>query len=383
VIRWLIMSMSAWTAEQELQALRDAIKAYAPSFQEKPIVAILKRIFNGLPVTFSVDSFGNVKVVAGKESPVLLIASHMDTIASELPFSEDAEYLHGRGAVDCRPSLLAMALATRRAVVKGFTGTIVFGGIAAEEVSTHGIKVFLEDMVEKPDFAIFGEPTGAGKICIAYKGRVWLGVSVGCKPGHVAAAWIHANAIETIAEFYQALKDALKSLVKGKDMTPFFTPRATITTIHAGSIPNMLPEGATADVDVRFPPAIKKEQVIEMANQIKDDLVKKYKIVDPSFSMSLEVKSSIDAIRVDQDNAACEMLAACIESEGAGEKPTFVKKTGTTFMNHIGAFFGCPVVTYGPGDPGLEHTPGEKVLKKEFLQAVDILEGFITRMAER
>lgn len=376
------MSMSAWTAEQEIQALRDAIKVYAPSFKEQPIVDILRHIFDGLPVVFSVDGIGNVKVIAGKGNPVLLLASHMDTIASELPFSEDAEFLRGRGAVDCRPSLLAMALAMRRAIVKGFTGTIVFGGIAAEEISTDGIKTFLEGMVEKPDFAIFGEPTGADKICIGYKGRVWLGLTVACKPGHVAAAWIHANAIEAITEFYQELKEALQALVKGKELTPFFTPRAAITTIHAGSIPNMLPEGATADVDVRFPPGIKKEQIIEIANQIKNNLVKRCQAVDASFSMIIEVKSSIDAIRVSQGNAACESLAACVESAG-GEKPSFVKKTGTTFMNHIGSFFGCPIVTYGPGDPALEHTPGEKVLKKEFLQTINVLEAFVSRVAER
>ncbi|MEX2717227.1 MAG: M20/M25/M40 family metallo-hydrolase [Candidatus Sigynarchaeum springense] len=372
--------MSAWTAEQELQALRDAIKAYAPSFKEQPVAAILKRVFDGLPVAFFIDKFGNVKVIAGKGSPVLLIASHMDTIPSELPFYEDAEFIHGRGAVDCRASLLAMALATRRAVVKGFTGTVVFGGIAAEEASTDGIKVFLEEMTEKPDFAIFGEPTGAGKICIAYKGRVWLGLSVTCKPGHVAAAWIHANAIEAITEFYQELKASLCATTKGKELTPYFTPRASITTIHAGSIPNMLPASATADVDVRFPPGTKKEQIIETANQIRDAIVKRYQAIDPGFSMSIEVKSSIDAIRVPQDSDTCEMLAACVEST-IHEKPAFVKKTGTTFMNHIGAFFGCPVVTYGPGDPSLEHGPGEKIAKKEFLQAIDVLEAFISRMA--
>lgn len=379
------MPGTPWTAEQELQALRDAIKAYAPSFQEKPIAGILQRVFDGLPVIFSTDAFGNVKVVAGKGSPVLLLASHMDTIASELPFAEDPEYLHGRGAVDCRPSLLAMALAIRRAVVKGFTGTVVFGGIAAEEVSTDGIKVFLEGMVEKPDFAIFGEPTGTGKICIAYKGRVWLSVAVTCKPGHVAAAWIHVNAIEAIDEFYQGLKDALKGLLKGKELTPFFTPRASITTIHAGAIPNMVPEAATADVDVRFPPGVKKEQIIDLANQVKEGVVNRNRAIDTSFTMAIEVKSSIDAIRVDHDNAACTSLATCIEAAGRGsgacEKPSFVKKTGTTFMNHIGSFFGCPVVTYGPGDPSLEHTPGERIAKAEFLQAIDVLEAFISCMA--
>jgi LysW-gamma-L-lysine carboxypeptidase len=369
----------AWTVENELDALREAIKTYAPSFKEQPIASLLQRVFSSLPISFTTDSFGNVKVIAGSGSPVLLLASHMDTIASELPFKEDAEFIHGRGAVDCRPSLLAMALATRRAVVKGFPGTVVLGGIAAEEISTEGIKIFLEGMVQKPDFAIFGEPTGSSKVCIAYKGRVWLSLSASCEPGHVAAAWIHANAIEAITDYYQAFKTALQSLVKGKELTPFFMPRATITTLNAGSIPNMLPAEAKADIDIRFPPAIKKETIIETAMAIKDDIVTKYRAQDPGFTLDITVKSKIDAIRVSQDNEACERLAGCIEMAG-GEKATFVKKTGTTFMNHIGTFFGCPIVTYGPGDPALEHTPVEKVSKREYLRTIDVLETFILQM---
>nr|MDO8111180.1 M20/M25/M40 family metallo-hydrolase [Candidatus Sigynarchaeota archaeon] len=369
-----------WGDEQELAILRESIQAYAPSFQEKPVIGIIKKIFDGLPVEFSTDTFGNVKVVAGHGKPVLFLASHMDTIASPLPFKEDVEFMHGRGAVDCRPSLMAMALATRRAVMNGFKGTVVFGGIAAEEVSTDGIKIFLESMKEKPDFAIFGEPTGSGRVCIAYKGRVWLAIAVKSKPGHVAAAWIHANPIEVITDFYDAMKAGLDSLVKKKELSPFFTPRATITTLNAGSIPNMIPGEATADIDIRFPPSIPKEKIIGMATSVKENLLTKYREQDPAIAIGIEVKSSIDGIKVEQDNLVCQALGACIE-ESTKEKVSFVKKTGTTFMNHIGTFFKCPIVTYGPGDPGLEHTSDEHVSKKEFLAAIKILEAVIVKLS--
>jgi len=370
----------AWTSEEELAILRDSIQVYAPSFQEKPIIELLEKIFDGTGASFAVDDFGNVKVISGSGSPVVLLASHMDTIANELPFSEDDASFRGRGAVDCRPSLFAMALAIRRVLVKSFQGTIIFGGIAAEEVSTEGIKIFLEAMQEKPDFAIFGEPTGTTKICIAYKGRVWLKISITCQAGHVAAAWIHVNAIEIIDEFYSMLKDRLQTLVKNKELTPFFTPRAAITTIQAGSIPNMLPAEAMADIDIRFPPAIEKEKIITLCMAIKDELLAKYGGRDPTLAITIEIKSSIDGIRVSQDNAIYSGLASCIETI-TGEKPSFVKKTGTTFMNHIGTFFNCPVVTYGPGDPALEHTEEERIEKKEFLDAINVLEMWLLNLS--
>ncbi|HME51209.1 MAG TPA: M20/M25/M40 family metallo-hydrolase [Candidatus Lokiarchaeia archaeon] len=370
----------AWTSEEELAILRDSIQVYAPSFQEKPIIELLEKVFDNTNTSFTVDDFGNVKAVAGSDSPVVLLASHMDTIASELPFSEDDLSFHGRGAVDCRPSLFALALAARRVLEKGFHGTIIFGGIAAEEVSTDGIKMFLESMQEAPDLAIFGEPTGSTKICIAYKGRVWLKISVTCQAGHVAAAWIHVNAIEIIDEFYTILKERLQALIKNKELTPFFSPRATITTISAGSIPNMLPAEATGDIDVRFPPGIEKENIIGLCLAIKDELQAVHVVVDPTLTITIEIKSSIGGIRVSQDNEMCTGLASCIEKVTC-EKPSFVKKTGTTFMNHIGTFFNCPVVTYGPGDPSLEHTADERVEKKEFLEAIDILESFLLNLS--
>lgn len=364
-----------WTSEDELAILRESLQVYAPSFQEKPIIELLKKVFDDTNASFTVDDFGNVKVIAGYGSPILLLASHMDTIASEMQFREDDKTFFGRGAVDCRPSLFALALAIRRVLVKDFRGTIIFGGIAAEEISTDGIKIFLESMHETPDFAIFGEPTGSTKICIAYKGRVWLKLSITCQAGHVAAVWIHVNAIELIEEFYATLKERLQAQIKNKELTPFFTPRASITTINAGSIPNMLPPKASADIDIRFPPGIEKERIIDLCMALRDELLTKYAVKDPTLAIVIEIKSSIDGIRISQDNEACKNLAVCIENITC-EKPSFVKKTGTTFMNHIGTFFNCPVVTYGPGDPALEHTTEERVEKKEFLDAIDVLESF-------
>nr|MDO8118387.1 M20/M25/M40 family metallo-hydrolase [Candidatus Sigynarchaeota archaeon] len=366
--------MGPLSRDEELGILRKAIQAYAPSWEEGPVIDLLTTIFDGMDTSIARDSVGNVIISAGSGTPTVLLASHLDTIANPLEFKEDDETMTGRGAVDCRAPLFMMALALRRCIIKGFnTGKIVLAGIVAEEISTKGINVFLSEFAQVPDYAIFGEPTNLTKVCIGYKGRVWLEVRVTAKPGHVASAWLYVNAIEALQELHDQLSASLASLVKKQDASPFYTPKATITTLHAGSIPNMLPREATADIDIRFPPGIKKESVIRIIEKSKREILEKYMEVDPSLEISTNIKSGIDAIRVPTTGPLGASISRAIK-EITGKDATFVKKTGTTFMNHIGNHFKVPIITYGPGDPALEHTDKELVRKQDFLNAIDILE---------
>lgn len=363
-----------FSRDAEIDVLREAVKIHAPSWQEGPVVALLDKVFEGTSARKVVDRVGNVRYIAGSGSPVILLASHLDTIDEPMPFREDKDALWGRGAVDCRASLVSMALAMRRRLNRALLGTLVFGGIVAEETSTAGVEAFLEgDLV--PDFVIFGEPTNLHRVCIAYKGRILVKVSVKSSPGHVAAAWIFHNSIEIAWDFYEALKHRLAAIVKHRELTPFHSPRATATTIHGGSTPNVMPDAAVIDIDVRFPPSIKKETVISVLQEIRGETLAKHasdEKMNGEVIIDLSIESASDGIRVSTDNQLCVELAKAIKEVTGGE-PRFVKKTGTTFMNQIGNTYACPIVTYGPGDPSLEHTQEERIDKQEFLQAIDVL----------
>ncbi|MFX0100741.1 MAG: M20/M25/M40 family metallo-hydrolase [Candidatus Hodarchaeota archaeon] len=366
-----------YSKDEEIDFLRESIKIFAPSWKEKAIVELLKNIFDDFKDTIEIDDIGNFKVTLGKGKPVLMLASHMDTISQPLEFREDEENIYGRGAVDCRSSLISMALAAHRAASKDLKGTIIFTGIVAEEVTTKGVEFILKDL-EKPDFAIFGEPT-AQKICIAYKGRVWLQVVITLSPGHSSAPWIYLNGFEILYEFYTMLNERLQGLIKHKKLSPFYTPRATITTINSDNIPNMLPEEVNADVDIRIPPTIKETVILDIIDELVEKLDEKYKKMDPRYNFEFIIKSVANGIRVQTNNDLCKDLSDSVE-EVIGEKTKFVKKTGTCFMNNIGNYFSCPIVTYGPGDPSLEHTKGEFIPKKEFIASVEILEKTIEKL---
>jgi LysW-gamma-L-lysine carboxypeptidase len=52
---------------------------------------------------------------------------------------------------------------------------------------------------------------------------------------------------------------------------------------------------------------------------------------------------------------------------------SFSRKTGTGDMNVLGNALKIPVVTYGPGDSKLDHTPNEHIEIKEYLDSITVL----------
>ena len=57
-------------------------------------------------------------------------------------------------------------------------------------------------------------------------------------------------------------------------------------------------------------------------------------------------------------------------------------KTGTGDMNILGHTMNMPIVTYGPGDSHLDHTKDEHIEVNEYLDAIEILKGTITRLSQ-
>jgi LysW-gamma-L-lysine carboxypeptidase len=66
-----------------------------------------------------------------------------------------------------------------------------------------------------------------------------------------------------------------------------------------------------------------------------------------------------------------------------GGEPVFKVKTGTADMNtFVKAFPEVPIVSYGPGDSNLDHTPEEHLDLDELEKAVKVLTNVLVQLDE-
>jgi LysW-gamma-L-lysine carboxypeptidase len=61
---------------------------------------------------------------------------------------------------------------------------------------------------------------------------------------------------------------------------------------------------------------------------------------------------------------------------------SFSRKTGTGDMNILGNTLKIPVVTYGPGDSKLDHTPNENINVQEYLDSIEVLKKTLAKLPE-
>ena len=63
-----------------------------------------------------------------------------------------------------------------------------------------------------------------------------------------------------------------------------------------------------------------------------------------------------------------------------GGEPRFTLKLGTSDMTVVGPAWGCPMVTYGPGDASLDHTPEERIVLADYGRAIAVLRDVLVSL---
>ncbi|GAB4304928.1 MAG: [LysW]-lysine hydrolase [Promethearchaeota archaeon] len=357
---------------EAVELLTRLVEAYAPSGREEPVARLLVEFFEGRGVRCERDGVGNVLAAVGSGSPHLLLSSHMDTIPGELPFEATNEVVKGRGAVDCRPALAAMAVATvnfSRQFPEG-AGRVTFAGVVREEDSLEGILHFFQNHPEAPDFAVFGEPTRVDRLCVAYKGRVWVRLKVTTETGHVAACWKYKNAIE---EFFAAWEAIRRACGEHRGASPFYQVTPTLATVSGGRLSNAVPAECSGDVDLRIPPQVDAERFRDRVDEVLNSLA-----AERGVEVERSYESVVPGYRAPAGHPAVRAFVEAI-GEATGSPGKLLRKTGTCFTNLIGYHYGVPCVTYGAGDPRLEHTDREEVEVGEYLRSIATYGAFFSK----
>lgn len=351
------------------------INIYSPSGNEEQISLFLADEMTKLGFKVHRDEVGNVIGEIGEGSPVVLLCGHMDTVEGEIPIRVEDGQLYGRGSVDAKGPLAAMIVAASKFADGSFPGKILVVGVVDEEGTGKGIQHFVEEGIQ-PDFAIFGEPSGLEKVVFGYKGILTVKVTVETPSGHSAAPWLFDNAIEKAMDFWKQINRL--HMREEKLKSRFYSITSCLTGIKGGnSSASFIPSNCEILVQLRIPPQLTPEQVFEEVKRKID----RYKATNPKVTVTLETVDVAKAFEADRRSVIVRALAWGIRKTTLNYA-SFSRKTGTGDMNVLGNALKIPVVTYGPGDSRLDHTPNEHIDLKEYLDSIEVLKKTLTKLPD-
>lgn len=269
------------------------------------------------------------------------------------PASDDATgvpELQGRGSVDATGAAVAAAVA---AVATGCP----FAGVVREETDSAGARHLVTDR-SAPEAVVNGEPSGWDAVTLAYRGLVRVTYRVATPATHGARP--ESNAIQLATAWWNRVSEAFDA-----DGPVVERVTATPTAFTGGPSEDGLATEATVEASFRVPlgrePASVRETVAENTD-----------------AGELSWEASIPPVETSRRGPTPRAFRAAIRATGG--QPRALRKTGTADTNHYAAGWDCPVVTYGPGDSGLDHTPDERLPLPAFDRAVAVLTRALDRL---
>ena len=273
-------------------------------------------------------------------TPDVVFSTHMDTVPPFFGFSEDDEFLYGRGACDAKGIIAAQVAAADRLREAGVKVGLLF--VVGEERDSAGA-VVANKSPKGSKFLINGEPTD-NRLAIASKGALRVELRAKGRMAHSAYPELGDSAIHKLVE---ALNDVLAMPLP---VEPEIGPSTlNIGLISGGYAPNVISDKAEAHILIR---------TIGPADEIKKAITKLVgDRADVDFSLDLPF------VRMRQ----------------VGNLPTMIAK----FATDIPALtaWGEPLLL-GPGSIHVAHTPHEKIAKKELLEAVDLYVKVATSLVQ-
>jgi glutamate carboxypeptidase len=225
--------------------------------------------YRGLPATVEriagKDGCGDHLVARsswGQDAPGILVLSHLDTVhplgfIERLPFSVQGDSAFGPGIYDMKGGAYLAYHAFRQLCANGERSplgvTQLF--VSDEEIGSPTSRVLIEAEGQKAKYVLVTEPArDGGKIVTGRKGVGRFEVFIKGRPAHAgtrpqdgrSAVRELANVIQTL----EAMNDAARRIT------------VTVGVVRGGTRPNVIPEEAYAQVDLRMPAIADADELV-------------------------------------------------------------------------------------------------------------------------
>ena len=326
----------------------------------------------GLDVDFQEVARGRSNVIArmppaGKIKTRILLAPHMDTVASAsegqfLPRVTKGR-LYGRGACDTKGSIAAMLTALSFLARNGRRpgGTeIIFAGLVDEENAQAGSRAVAASGL-RADLAIVGEPTRL-RIVTAHKGSVWLRIETHGKAAHGSCPDLGKNAVHEMARVVDWLETDYARQLRRRRHPLLGCATISVGSIRGGTQPNIVPAWCVASADRRTLPGENEKSVRDEVRRLlgRRGLKAAIEGEKSAYCLPMETDPNLPLVRY--------LLKVARQS----------KPSGVNYFcdASVLAQAGIPSVVFGPGDIAQAHTADEWIDLKSVDRAVAILLKF-------
>ena len=301
--------------------------------------------------------FYNTKIFPKKFK--LLLNTHIDVVpgkTSQFKTTEKEGKLFGRGTYDmkCTASVFIILFKNLSKKIKHPLGLQI---VTDEERGGFNGTNFQIRKGVRADFVLSGEPTDFN-IGIQSKGILAIDVIASGKSAHASQPWKGSNAVVELIKAIQKILNLFSA--PSNDEWATTCNLSWIKTTNKQS--NLVPDNATARLDIRF---ILKD---------KEAILKKIKNVLPK-NVIMTVKHFEPEHNIDASNTFVKKLSSATTLV-LGKKPKLMNHHFASDLRHFQKV-GCNGATFGPQGAGM-HTDNEHVVLKGLQQYYDVLEKFIS-----
>ncbi len=185
-------------------------------------------------------------IATTRESPRLVFSTHMDTVPPFIESSEDEEFIYGRGSCDAKGIIAAQIFAAERLREEGvndigmlFTVDEELSSIGAQAANQH-------TLARECRYLINGEPTD-NRLATGTKGSVRVFITTDGRAAHSAYPEAGESAIEKLLDILETIRG-----VEWPEDSFFGTTTCNIGVIAGGTRPNVIPDKARAELQIRL-----------------------------------------------------------------------------------------------------------------------------------
>jgi succinyl-diaminopimelate desuccinylase len=290
----------------------------------------------------------------------LVLGGHLDTVPANDNASprRDGDTLHGLGSADMKGGLaVLLQLAESLSGGSGSRDVTLFFYEGEEVADEHnGLRrLFAErpDLVAG-DLAVLLEPTG-GWVEAGCQGTIHARLTFRGARAHSARPWMGVNAVHRAAPVLAriAAHEAPTVTVDGLA----YRESLQVVRVDAGIANNVVPDRCEVIVNRRYAPACTLDEAIAQTTAM--------------FGAADEVEI-ISASTAAAPNLTHPLIGELIGTESLGVRPKLGWTDVARFTQH-----GVPAVNFGPGDPELAHTAGERVERADLDQCLRVLSKLV------